>query len=84
MASSANPYAALLFLEHAASPEGQKIMDKYEPFQASIYSPGAALNNAVKGKKVCVNGFETYEDSSKWMKMAVEAFGFPKAERKRR
>ena len=83
-ASSVNPYAALLFLEHAASPEGQRIIDKYSPLKASIHSPGSALKKAIKGKKFCINGFETYEKSSKWMRMAVEAFGFPKAERKRR
>ena len=84
LASSAHPYAALLFLEHQASPEGQKNIDKYEPLKGSIFSPGAALNKAVKGKKVCVNGFKTYRNSSKWMRMAIEAFGFPKAERKKR
>jgi len=34
----------------------------------------------VKGKKVCINGFDTYEKSSEWMKDAVEALGFPKEE----
>ncbi|MGH7844538.1 MAG: ABC transporter substrate-binding protein [Candidatus Binatia bacterium] len=80
LASASNPYAALLFIEHQASPEGQKIMDKYEPVQASIYTPGAILNNVVRGKKLCINSFDTFEKSSQWMKDAVEALGFPKAE----
>ncbi len=84
LASSPHPYAALLWLEHAASPEGQKLIDKYEPLQASIHSPVAALNREVRGKKVCLNGFETYEKSIKWRKVAVEALGFPKAERRKR
>ena len=78
--SASSPYAALLFIEHQASPEGQAIMDRYEPVQASIYTPGSILNGMVKGKKVCINGFDTYEKSSEWMKDAVEALGFPKEE----
>jgi spermidine/putrescine-binding protein len=78
--SASNPYAALLFIEHQASPEGQTIIDRYEPVQASIYTPGATLNKVVKGKKVCINGFDTFEKSSEWMKEAVKELGFPKEE----
>lgn len=81
LASSSNPYTALLFLEHEASPEGQEIIDKYEPLKASIYSPGSALAKLVERKKICVNAFETFHHSNEWMAKAVEAFGLPKAER---
>lgn len=81
LASSSNPYTALLFLEHEASPEGQEIIDKYEPLKGSIYSPGSVVAKLVERKKICVNSFETFHHSSEWMAKAVEAFGFPKATR---
>jgi ABC-type Fe3+ transport system substrate-binding protein len=80
--SSANPYAALLLLEHEASPEGQDLIDKYYPQVASVYSPGSHLSKLLKGKKLCVNGFDTFHNSHEWMAKAVEAFGFPKAEKR--
>ena len=81
--SAPHPYAALLLLEHYASPEGQDIIDKYYPLIASVYTPGSHLGKLLKGKKLCVNAFENIEKSDKWMAQTVEAFGFPKAERKR-
>ncbi len=81
---SANPYSALLFLEHEASPEGQAIIDKREPLKASVFSPNSALAKVAKGKKLCINGFDTYHNTSRWMKMAVKALGFPRAEIKKR
>ncbi len=83
LASAVHPYASLLLMEHEASPEGQDIIDKYEPLVGSIYSPGSDLARTLKGKNLCVNGFDTFHNSSKWMAMAVEAFGFPKAEKRR-
>jgi ABC-type Fe3+ transport system substrate-binding protein len=79
--SAAHPYASLLLLEHFASPEGQEIVDKYYPAIASVFSPGSNLAKLLKGKKLCVNGFDTFHQSAKWMAQAVEAFGFPKAEK---
>ena len=81
---SSRPYTALLFLEHEASPEGQKLIDEHEPLKASIHSPGSALAKETQGKQVCVNGFDTFQKSAFWMGEAVKAFGFPKAERRRR
>ena len=78
---SSRPYAALLFLEHQASPEGQKLIDEHEPLKASIHSPESAIARETKGKKVCANGFDTFQASSEWMAAAVKAFGLPKAER---
>jgi ABC-type Fe3+ transport system substrate-binding protein len=77
--SASHPCAALLWLEFLATPEGQKIIDEYEPFNASIYSPGSKLATLIQGKKVSINNWETIHNSEKWQAMAVEAFGFPKA-----
>jgi ABC-type Fe3+ transport system substrate-binding protein len=77
---SSHPYAALLFLEHETSPEGQKLIDQHEPLKASVHSPGSVLAKETQGKQVCVNGFDTFQKSAVWMGEAVKAFGFPKAE----
>ena len=82
LTSAAHPYAALLLLEHEASPEGQDLIDRYYPQVASVYSPGSHLSKLLKDKKLCVNDFENFHNSAKWMAQAVEAFGFPKAEGK--
>jgi ABC-type Fe3+ transport system substrate-binding protein len=81
LSSAAHPYAALLFIEHEASPEGQAVIDKYGPLKGSLFVPGSALAKAVEGKKLCVSGFDEHGNSRKWMAMAVEAFGFPNAGR---
>jgi hypothetical protein len=36
------------------------------------------MTKTIEGKRLCVNGFADFHNSSKWMAMAVEAFGFPK------
>jgi ABC-type Fe3+ transport system substrate-binding protein len=77
LASAQHPYAALLYIEHEASPEGQDIIDKQD-FVGSIFYPGSNMSKTLQGKKLCVNGFADFHNSSKWMAMAVEAFGFPK------
>jgi iron(III) transport system substrate-binding protein len=82
LSSSRNPHAALLFLEHQAGAEGQKIIDEREPLKASLHSPGSVAAKQLKGKKVCLNNYDTLQSSSSWEKMAVEAFGFPGAELK--
>jgi ABC-type Fe3+ transport system substrate-binding protein len=48
--TAANPHAALLFIEHMASPEGQKVIDDYEPIKSSIYADGEVARVA-KGKR---------------------------------
>jgi hypothetical protein len=80
--SSRNPHGALLFLEHQASAEGQKVIDEREPLKASLHSPGSVAAKQLKGKKVCLNSYDTLQLSSSWEKMALEAFGFPGAELK--
>jgi ABC-type Fe3+ transport system substrate-binding protein len=77
--AASHPYSGLLWLEFLAAPEGQKIIDEYEPFNASLYSPGSKLATLIQGKKLSVNNWETIHNAEKWQSMAVEAFGFPKA-----
>jgi ABC-type Fe3+ transport system substrate-binding protein len=77
LASAQHPYAAMLFMEHEASPEGQDIIDKQD-FVGSIFYPESNMSKTIQGKKLCINGFADFHNSSKWMAMAIEAFGFPK------
>lgn len=77
--NAANPNAALLFIEHQASPEGQKILDEIEPVKSSLFT-GGEVSKILQGKKVSVNDFRTYHKTPGWMKMITEAYGFPKAE----
>ena len=76
--TAAHPHAALLFIEHMASPEGQKVIDEYEPIKSSVYADGEVAR-LTKGKKVSVNDHRTFQNTPKWMKMVIEAYGFPKA-----
>ena len=75
-----HPHAALLFIEHMASREGQKIIDDYEPIKSSLYTDGE-VSRLIKGKKVSVNDHRTFLNTPKWMKMVVDAYGFPRAEK---
>ncbi|MGH7847491.1 MAG: ABC transporter substrate-binding protein [Candidatus Binatia bacterium] len=78
--SASHPHAALLFIEHMASPEGQKVIDEYEPIKSSIYADGEVARVA-KGKTLSVNDHRTFQNTPRWMKMIVEAYGFPRAEK---
>lgn len=77
--NAANPARALLFMEHAASPEGQKIIDETNPLKSNVFADGQ-IAKLLKGKKVSLNDYRTYHKSPEWMKMVLEAYGFPKAE----
>jgi hypothetical protein len=75
-----HPHAGLLFIEHMASPEGQKVIDDHEPIKSSIYTDGE-VSKLTKGKKLSVNDHKTFQNTPKWMKMVVDAYGFPRAEK---
>jgi len=75
-----HPHAALLFIEHMASREGQKIIDDYEPLKSSMYTDGEVAR-LIKGRKASVNDHRTFLNTPKWMKMVVDAYGFPRAEK---
>jgi ABC-type Fe3+ transport system substrate-binding protein len=79
--SAKNPYAGLLWLEFEASPEGQKIMDKYWPYGASVFSPGSAQEQVTKGKKLSLVDWSTYKKLDDYMEKIVAAYGFPHAQK---
>ena len=74
-----NPSRAILFIEHEASPEGQKIIDEFNPLKSNVFADGA-IAKLLMGKKLSLNDFRTYHKSAQWIKMVVEAYGFPKAD----
>jgi hypothetical protein len=79
LATARNPHAALLWLEFMAGAEAQKLIDKYEPLVASVYSKDSAAERAVRGKKLSVISWENNAIVDQWMGKIVEAYGFPKA-----
>src|SRR5262245_14257699 len=81
LGGGAHPYAGLLWLEFMAGPQGQAIIDEYEPVSASVYAPGSVLEKIVRGRKVWIRDLTMIDKTSKWMTMALEAFGFPREER---
>ncbi|HLN86852.1 MAG TPA: extracellular solute-binding protein [Candidatus Limnocylindrales bacterium] len=79
LANAEYPYAALLWLEYQASPEGQKIMDDRWPFGASLFAPGSAQEEVTRGKKVSLIDWSHYTKLDDYINKAVEAMGFPTA-----
>ena len=79
LASAPHPYAALLWLEFQASPEGQKILDKYGPADGTAFVPGTIQNTMIRGKSLSVMNYDTHENLEEWVKKIVEAYGFPVA-----
>jgi hypothetical protein len=75
-----HPYSALLWVEFQASLEGQAIMDKYEPYGASLFSSGSVSEKESRGKKLSVLDWEHLHKYPQYQKMVAEASGFPRAE----
>lgn len=80
LASSKRPYAGLLWLEFQASDEGQAIMEKFGPHEASIYTPGMRLATETRGKQLSLVDWEHFTKLQDYAKKVEEAYGFPKAE----
>lgn len=78
-----NPYAALLWLEFQASPEGQKVLDDTD-LAASHLSPDSFHEKATRGKQISVLGWKHYDDMENYQKAIVKAFGFPRADKLKR
>jgi hypothetical protein len=80
--SAEHPYAALLWLEFLASSEGQKTLDEHGPFQASVFTPGSAMEKETRGKKL--SGVDWYHltKMEEYQSKIAEAYGFPQAEQK--
>jgi hypothetical protein len=79
LAVAEHPYAALLWVEFEAGPEAQTIADKYEPYGASIYAQGSALEQATKDRKLSVIDWSHFHRMKEYHEKMVEAYGFPKA-----
>jgi len=73
------PHAALLWLEFHASPEGQKVLEDYGPFQASIFAPGSGTEKETKGKKLSEVDWDHLAKLDEYEAKIVEAYGFPRA-----
>ena len=80
LATAANPYAGLLWLEFQAGPEGQKILDEVDS-TASVLSPGSAHEQQTRGKKVSIVAWDHFQKTGEYAKKIVEASGFPRAEK---
>lgn len=78
--SAEHPYAALLWLEFIASPEGQKILDENGPYEGSVFVRGTVQEQAVRGKKLSLIDWSYYNKIEEYEKKIVEAYGFPRAE----
>src|SRR4030095_2336166 len=81
LARADNPHAALLWLEFQASDEGQRVLDDAD-LNASLLTPGSIQGEIIRGKKVSLLGWKHYRDIARYQEEVVEAFGFPRADKK--
>ena len=77
--SAEHPYAALLWLEFHASPEGQRVLEDHGPFQASVFTPGSATEKETRGKKHSEVDWQHLTKLDEYEAKIVEAYGFPTA-----
>jgi ABC-type Fe3+ transport system substrate-binding protein len=80
LATSQNTHAALLWLEWLASPEGQKLLDQFEPFASAVYVKGSAVEQELRGKKLSSLSWEHEQIAPQWEAKVIEALGFPRVE----
>lgn len=81
LSTADHPYAALLWLEYQASPEGQKIIDEHGPYQASILTSGSTMEKETRGKELSVVDWQHAQRLEEYSAEMVKAYGFPKAEK---
>jgi ABC-type Fe3+ transport system substrate-binding protein len=81
LATAENPHAALLWLEFQASLQGQKVLDEAD-LNASLLTPGSMQGEMIRGKKVSLLGWEHYREMGRYQEEVVNAFGFPRADKK--
>src|SRR5262245_7114309 len=79
---AAHAYAALLWLEFQTSPEGQKIIDEFAPYQASVFTRGSVTEQEVRGKELSAVDWNHFTKTQEYQAKITEALGFPKAEMK--
>ncbi|MBI2989535.1 MAG: extracellular solute-binding protein [Deltaproteobacteria bacterium] len=75
LATAANPYSALLWMEFQASSEAQKIID--EEHQGSAIITGTFQERLTRGKKISLQDWDHLSEMGEYTKKVVEAFGFP-------
>jgi ABC-type Fe3+ transport system substrate-binding protein len=73
-----SPYAALLWLEFVAGPQAQKLIES--GYKGSIFSPGTTAFQVARAKKVSLVDWRHYTKMQEYLRLVVEAYGFPKAE----
>jgi iron(III) transport system substrate-binding protein len=81
LSTADHPHAGLLFLEFLASPEGQEIIDKFEPQKASLYTPGSAAAQVTKGRELSVVDWGHFSKLEGYLGKIFDAYGFPKADK---
>ncbi|MBI2989302.1 MAG: extracellular solute-binding protein, partial [Deltaproteobacteria bacterium] len=77
-----HPHAALLWFEFLASPEGQEIIDKYQPLAASVFTPGSVTEQVTRGKKLSVVDWDHFTSFQEYNEKIFAAYGLPKAEKR--
>lgn len=80
LATAPNRYAGLLWFEWLATAEAQKIADEYEPMASVVYVRGSAVEQELRGKKLSVVPWDSYQNLQPWSAKIFEAYGFPKAD----
>lgn len=77
-----HPYAGLLWVEFQAGPKGQQILDKFRPYGASVFVPGSITGEVTRGKQLSVVNWDHFSKMSEYKSKIVEAYGFPRADKK--
>ena len=75
---AASPYAALLWLEFVSSPEAQRLIES--GYKGSIFSAGTTAFQVARTNKVSLVDWQHYTKMQEYLRLVVEAYGFPKAE----
>jgi len=76
-----HPNTALLWLEFLASPEGQEIIDRYEPLRASVFTPGSSIEQMIRSRKQSIVDWEHFASSEEYHEKILAVYGFPKADK---
>lgn len=81
LSTAEHPHSALLWLEFLASPEGQEIIDKYEPLRATVFTAGSAAAQVTRGKELSVVDWDHFTKFQDYVEKIFAAYGFPKADK---
>jgi len=77
IAAAENPYSSLLWLEFQVTPDGQKLVDRYWPYGASVFVRGAAQEEIIRGRKLSVMSWEDRQNMDDWLMKIVQVLGLP-------